>query len=140
MKKEKTLAILTADIHLRDTQPVCREDDYWEAQKKKIEFILDMADELSCPIFVAGDFFDKAKSSPYLEQWIISEIRSHGSPKIYVIPGQHDLPNHSIELIKKSSLSVLASAGVIDLFETPWNTELLKYTTAGVTLGMIHTM
>ena len=65
---KKAIAIITADLHLRDTIPVCRVDNYLEAQNKKLAFIKDSVLKNNCPLIVAGDVFHKAKSSPYVEK------------------------------------------------------------------------
>jgi len=125
--------ILCADLHLRKSCPKARKDNYWEAQEKKFRFILKLAEDETKTeyhkesyvadvergiLLVAGDFFNTAKSDPFLEQWVI-EILRKSSARIVVVPGQHDLVNHSLELFKESSLAVLNAAGVIELLGIP---------------------
>jgi DNA repair exonuclease SbcCD nuclease subunit len=118
-------AILTSDWHLRDDQPVCRTDNYWEAQASKIDFIKRLQQNHGCPILVAGDIFNEPKPSPYLLAWTIKNLPD----KLYVIPGQHDLPGHSIELLNKSGLAVLLEAGKVTLLgeEFPYTFPCRKY-------------
>jgi predicted phosphodiesterase len=101
----KPTAILTGDIHLRDTCPISRKDNYWLAQEKKIIFIMDLQEKYGIPIIDSGDLLHKAYSSPFLESWAINNL-----PPMITIPGNHDLPNHNLDLFHKSSLSVLNSA------------------------------
>lgn len=140
---KKVIGILCADIHLRDDIPVARTDDYWKAQEKKFNFILQLSGEHACPIFVAGDFFDKAKSSQYLEQWVICQIKKMSYNDIYVIPGQHDLPNHNLTLYEKSSLRVLEAAGLIKFLHQEYDesdyTGLIELP-GGRIIRMVHTM
>lgn len=105
-------AILSADWHLRDDTPVCRTDDYFAAMESKIDFILDLQKSYDDrpPILVAGDLFQRAFSSPYLEAWAIEKMMG---ALIVCIPGQHDLPNHNLNLYHKSSMAVLENAGVL---------------------------
>lgn len=131
--------IACADLHLRDTTPYCRTDNYWEAQEKKFSFLIETAIKKDCHIYCAGDFFHKAKSSSYLEAWAIGKLyklQSYGL-KFYVIPGQHDLPNHNTELFNQSSLNVLNQAEAIHYcnapFESPYVFEVPR-------IMMIHTM
>jgi predicted phosphodiesterase len=114
--------IACADLHLRDSIPHARTDDYWKAQEKKFRFLIDTANEKNCDIYCAGDFFHRAKSSSFLEAWIIEQLQDlkNEGLKFHVIPGQHDLPNHNIELLEHSSLWVLRQAEVIDLSSTPF--------------------
>ena len=107
--------ILMADPHLRRTVPRARTDDYFTAMERKLRFILEQA-QASPPLLVAGDFFDVAKSPQFLEQWVIGLLREYAIVPI-LVPGQHDLPNHNLGLIKESSLGVLAAAGVINLLD-----------------------
>lgn len=125
-------AILTADWHLRDDTPTCRTDDYWQAQERKIEFINALQDQNNgCPVLVAGDLFDTPEPSAYLLQWALR----HLPDCLFVTPGQHDLPSHSIELVNRSGLAVLQAADaaciggaeVGDVFRVtafPWGARL----------------
>lgn len=106
----KPTAILCADLHFRDDVPQCRTDDYWAAQDGKVDFILELQNRYHIPVLVAGDFFNRAKSSPYLEAWLISKLCGNW----IVVPGQHDMPNHREDLLPKSSLNVL------------WNSESIR--------------
>lgn len=101
--------ILTADWHLRDDQPVARTDDYFQAQEKKIEFIQDLSEKNRCPILCAGDLFNKSKSKKSLEIYLMTKLKY----SIYTIPGQHDLPEHSIKNINNSSIGILSSSQTI---------------------------
>ncbi len=125
MKEMKSNSFIAcADIHLRDSIPACRTDDYWKAQEKKFEFLINTANKKNCDIYCAGDFFHRAKSSSYLEAWVIDKLRGFKN-KFKIIPGQHDLPNHNIDLIEHSSLWVLRQAGVIDLYSNPFEKPFL---------------
>lgn len=105
--------ILSADLHLRKTPPRARTDDYWATQERKIRFILEQA-QASPPLLVAGDFFHQPRPGPFLEKWVIDLLNEYGVKPV-VVPGQHDLPGHSLDQIGDSGLGVLAAAGVIEL-------------------------
>jgi predicted phosphodiesterase len=100
---KKVIAIITADIHLRDTQPIARIDNYWETQWKKINQIKELQQKYNCCILDAGDLFHKSASSIFLNSYVIKNFISD----IFTIPGNHDLEDHNINLIKKSNLSIL---------------------------------
>jgi predicted phosphodiesterase len=129
-KMEKVKAILCSDLHLRDSIPLSRKDDYWNAQYDKIKFLKELQEEHNCPVYCAGDIFNKAKSSPFLESWCLDNLPEG----IVGIPGQHDLLNHNIENFYKSSIGVLAASGFYTLFENPFE-KMLQFN--GV--GLIHT-
>lgn len=105
-------AIITADIHLRESSPICRTDDYWEAQEEKIIFLGKLQHEHACPILDAGDLFDQWKPSPRLLAWAIETLPEG---PIITVPGNHDMPQHNIELLHKSGLAVLEAAGTIEI-------------------------
>jgi len=105
--------ILTADLHLRRTAPRARIDDYLATQERKFRFILERA-RATPPLLVGGDFFHMAKPGEGLLRWVIDLLKEYNVRPI-VVPGQHDLPGHSLEQINESGLGVLAAAGVIQL-------------------------
>ncbi|MCJ7747861.1 MAG: metallophosphoesterase [Desulfobacterales bacterium] len=110
-------AILTADWHVRWTVPVCRTDDFMAAMRGKIDFVFDLALEHRIPILLAGDIGLKAQWPSWLEEEFIRKVKeSPNRPEIYAIPGQHDLPDHNLELWRKSSIGVLHIAGAITFF------------------------
>jgi len=83
-------------------------------QERKLKFLVDIANEHEVPLLIAGDIFHQAKSSPWLERMVIEEL-GKVKEKVYLVPGQHDLPNHRIDKINESSLGVLESAGIVDI-------------------------
>ncbi len=106
---KKVDMIFCADLHLRDTTPLCRTDDYWKAMTRKLQFIRQQQEKYKCTVIIAGDLFEKAKSSPRVEAHAIKEF-----PKeVLAIPGQHDSPSHRLALFKESSMSVLEAAGKV---------------------------
>lgn len=107
---KKATYILTSDWHLRDDQPMCRTDNYFKAQEKKLKFIQKLSKENNnCSVLCAGDLFHRARSSPYLEAYTIRTL-----PKNFIsIPGQHDLLNHNISKFYNSSIGVLWASGIL---------------------------
>lgn len=115
-RKTKTpTAILTADWHIRGDRPVCRTDDYMEAQRKKIVFILSLANRYKCPILVAGDVGHRAIWGDKLLNWFIRKYFAsvetiNSSVEIIAICGQHDLPNHRLDKWEEAGLGVLSKS------------------------------
>jgi len=60
-------------------------------------------------VVCAGDIFDKWNSPPQLINWAIKNL-----PKMYAVPGQHDLPHHNYNDIRKSAYWTLVEAGVVE--------------------------
>jgi DNA repair exonuclease SbcCD nuclease subunit len=109
-------AILAADIHLRETTPECRTDDFMETQARKLNWLKELQEKYNVPILVAGDLFNHWKPTPYLLAWTFRNLPDD----IVAIPGQHDLPAHNMDDIEKSGIQVLADAGKIVLLTEPY--------------------
>lgn len=119
-KPERIYAILTADWHLREDVPVCRTDDFLKAQWDKVRYIKELQEKLDCIVVHAGDFFHHWKPSPAL----LTETMRNIPKEFYTVYGNHDLPQHNMELADKSGVATLIEAGVIKLFPGGhWNTE-----------------
>ena len=99
-------AILTADWHIRATTPECRLDDFLSAMWKKVKFVFELAKKHNCPILLAGDLGHRSQWPNWLIEKFIRYINSYEAT-IYAIPGQHDLPQHNLELKKKSAFGIL---------------------------------
>ncbi|NCC55660.1 MAG: hypothetical protein EOM11_09315 [Erysipelotrichia bacterium] len=117
----KPTAILTADWHLRDTQPICRTDNFWEAQWVKVYYILEMQKEYKCPVIHAGDLFHTWKTSPYLLSASISFFNQfsefRNGPAFITVYGNHDLPQHNMELAERSGMHTLSTAHNITILQ-----------------------
>ena len=99
--------IACADLHLRADRPRCRLDDDWmEFQESGLTAIAEAANSHGCPVFVAGDIFNK----PVVPGEVVSQfVRFCKKVKdmVYIIAGNHDLPFHSMEFVDKSSIGIL---------------------------------
>lgn len=100
---DRPSAIFVGDLHITDHTPQCRTDDFWDTQITKGRWLDSLWREMGCPpIIQVGDVFEKWKSSPA----IISLILEH-YPPMWTIPGNHDLPAHSLIEYDRSALRVL---------------------------------
>lgn len=119
----KVIAVFTSDWHFRDTVPRCRIDDYFQAQKNKLDQVKEIQRlNNNCPVFDCGDLLDKCKSSPFLEGWLMDNLPDN----FYTIAGNHDLPNHRIEDLENSSLGVLIKSGKIKLLSCLENSPIFS--------------
>ena len=112
-------AILTSDIHLREDTPVCRTDDVLATMGRKLAWLRELQQKCGgVPILDAGDLFNQWKPSPGLLSFAIQNL-----PKpFYTVPGNHDIPQHSMDLFGKSGLNTLFVGGhLVVLDKTPWN-------------------
>ena len=105
--KNKPNAIFTADWHLREDVPECRIDDFWITQWNKVAFISELQEQHDCPVIHAGDLFNHWKPSPFL----LSETIKYLPARFYTIHGNHDLPQHNLDLVHKCGIFTLMRAG-----------------------------
>jgi hypothetical protein len=110
------IGIFCSDIHFSHNPPIARsnEPDWYAAMERPFKELINLAYNHQCPVFIAGDIFDKWKSPPELISFVINLFRTFAYG-IYTIPGQHDLPDHSIEQIEKSAYWTLHSAIECDM-------------------------
>jgi predicted phosphodiesterase len=115
--KPKADAILCADPHIRPNVPICRTDDFFQAMSDKLDTILDLSKRHDCPILVAGDLGRRPLNNgwpTWLLEWTINKFEGH---EIICICGQHDLPNHRLDLFGKSGMGVLHAARAIEVIQ-----------------------
>jgi DNA repair exonuclease SbcCD nuclease subunit len=103
-RRKQVDAILCADLHIREDQPLCRTDDYWEAQDKKLKWLFNLKKIHNCPILAAGDIFHDWKPKDVKNGYKFIAWCNENISDIIVIAGQHDTPNHNVELIEKSAI------------------------------------
>jgi len=112
-KIKKVSAIICSDIHLTMDTPICRTDNYIEAQITKLKFLSDLQNTYKCPVLHAGDLFNKWNTSPVLLVFSLKHLPSN----IITIPGNHDLPQHNMAYIDRSGLGVLNYSNKITVIE-----------------------
>jgi len=113
-KPSNVIAILCADLHLSHKPPVARSDepDWYGSMARQLNQVADLARLHQAPVVCAGDVFDKWNSPPELINFAINHL-----PKMFAVPGQHDLPHHNYDEIHKSAYGTLVEAGVIENLE-----------------------
>jgi predicted phosphodiesterase len=118
-KKSKAVdLILCSDFHLREDVPICYVGDFWNDQWEAVDFVSELQKKYECEIYHAGDLFDHWKPSPYL----LTEAIQHIPNDFWTVYGQHDLPQHNLDLAYKSGLYNLGIGGNIRIFDNyHWN-------------------
>ncbi len=114
MSKTDVIAIFCSDLHLSLTPPPLRskEPDWFAAMQRPLDELRQLQEKHGCPIFCAGDVFDRWNAPAELINWTIQHL-----PHMYVIPGQHDLPDHDLSQIERSAYWTLVKANVIHHME-----------------------
>lgn len=107
---KRIIALFMSDPHLSLTPPIWRsaEPDWLAAQARPFEELDGLEQRYACPVFCAGDIFDKWSVYPEIINFALEHL-----PVIYGIPGQHDLPNHNEDEIQKSAYWTLVQAGKV---------------------------
>lgn len=117
---------------------------------RQIKQLDGLAKQYEAPIVIAGDVFDRWNPPPELINFAIEHL-----PQVYAIPGQHDLPHHNLDDIKRSAFWTLVEAGTIIpawnycrvsealfLHGFPWGAELLSCDRSqehpGVHVAVVH--
>lgn len=131
---DRIVAVACGDVHLSLTPPIARaeEPDWLEAQRRPWDEIEELRrGQGPCPILVAGDLFDKWSAPVELVTWVINNLPNG----IRAIPGNHDLPGHSPDLVHRGAYGVLAAAGKIHDITDSFNRTANGLHLYGVALG-----
>jgi predicted phosphodiesterase len=104
--QKKPDAILTGDWHLREDTPTAFVGDFQAEQWKAVGVIYDLQEEYDCKVINTGDLFNIWKPSP----WLLSMAILRLPKKFHTIYGNHDLPQHNLELADKCGINVLKAA------------------------------
>jgi len=119
-------AIITADWHLRDSRPRCRIDEDWFSfQMLMLSKIKDIAIEYDCPVICVGDIFNS--NSDVSRELLISVAKwAEGLPKgLFLLAGNHDLLQHSIENLNKSAIGELLQARGVHELQNAYSSKLV---------------
>lgn len=116
----RVLAIDISDLHLSHKPPIFRsvEEDWYKTQIGYLNQVKELAEQYSAgrtgvlPVICNGDVFDDGWRSSRCPPSLINLAIKY-LPKLYAVPGQHDLPYHDIEQIGNSAYWTLVEAGKI---------------------------
>ena len=123
MAFDPVLAVCCSDIHLSLKPPVARSEEtsWFDAMARALDQITALAEKHHAAVLCAGDIFDRWNAPAELINFALERL-----PNMYAIPGNHDLPMHQPELVKRSAYWTLVEAGKIThLFaetNVPWKT------------------
>lgn len=113
---DEVIAVLCSDLHFWHKPPMARsaEEDWFAAMKRVILQLRALSHKNpvglggQIPVVCAGDVFDRWNPPPELINFLIKYL-----PKMYAVPGQHDLPYHLYEEVHRSGYWTLVEAGVV---------------------------
>ena len=100
--------VYLSDLHLRPTAPINRKDDYVEEQFRKLDFVIDYANDLGAEIVIGGDVFDRAANHPsWFVNRVIESFNRLRKNVVSVIPGNHDLLGHTLKTFSENTLATI---------------------------------
>lgn len=117
---DQILSAHIADVHYSHDVPVNRIEstreewyDYMEKHTQRLYYFL-KAHKIKV-LTISGDIFHKWNSPPELINFVMKMFKNFKAEGVTIlaIPGQHDLPMHNYEDIRKSAYWSLVEAGVI---------------------------
>lgn len=130
--------LLTGDWHIRDDVPVCRTDvDFFATMMQKVRFVVQTAiDRGVTAIIHAGDLFDRGRpvQSQMLEIELMEALKPLHKEAIHflAVPGNHDLPYHSMKELERSSFGVMCRSGYVqNLHDVSFRQEGLEVVGVG---------
>ena len=110
-KPHEVVAILIADVHLSHKPPAYRsgEPNWYDAMERQLFQLHQLQLRyIDAVIVCAGDVFDRWDSPPELINFAMRTL-----PKMYAVPGQHDLAYHRFNDIKRTAYWTLCEYGAI---------------------------
>lgn len=107
--------ISVSDLHLTAQTPIGRKDDYAEASLHKLRQVIDYTNARGDVLVLPGDIFDRATVPTWYTNRVINEFSRLRRPCI-AIPGNHDLPQHNLNIVKDSSLWTLHIAEALKVY------------------------
>jgi DNA repair exonuclease SbcCD nuclease subunit len=106
--------IITADLHLRSSLPRCRLDPDWIATQKNIlDQIYQYSITYDASVVVVGDIFHSVNETTNEIIGIIQKFAiklGDSNNRLYILAGNHDLPAHNLDNMKKSAFNVLLNS------------------------------
>ena len=105
--EDEVIAVLCSDIHLSLKPPRARrkEEDWFSAMQDTLRQVEEVALKYDVPILCSGDVFDHWRAEPELINFALCHL-----PKMVAVPGQHDLPLHQIDAVKRSAFWTMVLA------------------------------
>lgn len=143
--------VCAADIHLRSDKPSCRkesEEEWINVQMNKLLFMISYAQENDALVILAGDVCHRATGWPSWFFVRVMETLSDTGIELVAIPGQHDMPYHQFENIRKSNLGVLYESCFIqnvskkwfNIAYFPWGEDIEERSMANIAVAHIMTI
>lgn len=114
--------LIIGDLHAAEQPPGRRDLNYFDDCMAKLDQIVDLAARHDDTIFI-GDLFHSKRANHVSHRLVLAlsdRIREMGD--VYVLPGNHDLADGSLESLARQPLSTLALLPNVTLLDGPMGT------------------
>jgi DNA repair exonuclease SbcCD nuclease subunit len=105
--------LFTADMHIRETTPECRTDDFIKAQWDKLYQVAQIVKKENLYWIDAGDLFHAPRPNLKLISEFIGRMNEWGAHIDGMVLGNHDLPSHNMGRVFESGTGVVLASGVV---------------------------
>jgi DNA repair exonuclease SbcCD nuclease subunit len=106
--------VITSDWHLRSTRPRCRLDECWiETQRMALAHVASYAGQYKADVIVIGDIFHSTNETTNEVIGLVQEfalLLKETDCKLYILAGNHDLPQHNLDNIYRSAFQILLNS------------------------------
>jgi predicted phosphodiesterase len=116
MLMDEIILLTAGDIHISDTSPRSRTDNFRETMLGKIHQLQIAAKKLRADaVLLTGDLYNlknPVKNSHDLNRELIEIFKKFECP-VYIIPGNHDLTADDLDTLSSQPISVLFASGTL---------------------------
>lgn len=114
--------IASGDMHLDGAKtPLCRTDDFYQAQVNALEHINELAKKHNAKRIDAGDIVDRAVGKSVSDAVKTENLIIKHIPELIAIVGNHCLKNKSLKYLDESIIHVPITAGnIIHVYKEPY--------------------
>ena len=110
------LIITAGDIHISDTNPRSRKDNFKETILGKLDQLKNLSNKMKADaVLLTGDIYNikfPTKNSHDLNRELIELFKKFKCP-VYAIPGNHDLTADDLDTLPEQPISVLFASGYV---------------------------
>jgi exonuclease SbcD len=107
--------IYTTDVHGRANNPISRLDDYPTTVLRKIDWVIDVANENDAYIACGGDLVNSPDTSPSFVGALAGRLSRLKKKPLYMVLGNHDIYGYNPDSFIRTPLFILECMGLIKI-------------------------
>lgn len=119
-KVHDSMLVLASDLHI-GPPPRFRggsESEWAQHIRHFFARVLGFCASEDCPLILAGDIFHQWDAKPIWVNLLIDALLEKPWVNVWVVAGNHDLPNHELAAMRRSALGTLVACGLVKLLST----------------------